>query len=89
MNDPLRLGVWHDQFGHWEWMDFGLGGEQQFIGCTGVAVEFARHVVNVAEGRKKKSLMEAVMIEGKRTWAHQALQAMLSKKCMFWLIHHF
>lgn len=28
-------------------------------------------------------------LRGKRTWAHQALQAMLSKKCMFWLIHHF
>lgn len=89
MNDLLPLGGWHDQFGHWEWMDLGLGGQQQFIGCTGVAVEFVRHVVNVAEGRKKKSLMEAVMIEGKRTWAHQALQAMLSKKCVFWLIHHF
>lgn len=46
-------------------------------------------VVSVPEGRKKKSLMETVVIEGKRTWAHQALQAMLSKKCMFWLIHHF
>jgi len=64
-------------------MDFRLGRQDQFIGCTGVAVEFARHVANVAEGRKKNSLMEAVMIEGKSTWAHQALQAMLSKKCMF------
>lgn len=36
-------------------MDFGLGGQQQFTGCAGVAVEFARHVVNVAEGRKKIS----------------------------------
>lgn len=26
---------------------------------------------------------------GEKTWAYQTLQAMLSKKCMFWLIHHF
>lgn len=89
MNELLRLGVWHDQFGHLEQMNFGLEGQQQFIGCVGIAVEFASHVVNLAEGRKKKSPMEAIMIEGKRAWAHQALQAMLSKKCMFWLMHHF
>ena len=70
-------------------MDFGLRGQQQFIGYRGVAVEFAKRIVNVAEGRKKKFFIEAIMIEGKRTWVHQALQAMLSKKCMFWLIHHF
>lgn len=67
MNDLLHLGGWHDQFAHWKWMDFRLGGQQQFIGYTGVALEFVSLVVNVAEGRRKKSLMEAVMIEGKRT----------------------
>lgn len=55
----------------------------------GVAAGFVRHILNVAKERKKKPLMEAIMTERIRTWAHQALQAMLSKKCIFCLIHHF
>lgn len=68
MNNLLHLGGWHNQFGHWERLYFGLGGQQQYMG---VAVGFVRHVLNVAKERKKKSLMEAIMSERKRPWAHK------------------